>query len=389
MDAFWKSLVGRMADMDADQCRKLLLQVRTELVAEESVDAAIDAEIAELSAKLSAARFSDELKMINARLVALVAAHFKSRGSVSAVHEYSTACREQLLATALTLAVDSLSLEGLTVPAARYALLAFGNLGRREIRLSGAGPLVLVFEDGSSAGAEYSHRIALRLEAILIECSLSADTKANSGSRFWFGPVSRWLQEVGNGFAGADGSFATTFEMVADCRCLCGDKALAERALDTAGSLMHDKLGNDGFRQYAKSVANMPFALGIFGRLRTARTGKHRGEFSLEDLAITPLINAVRILAVHEGIIETATTARIWSLLKSGSLSVNLANRLLAAFHNFIRYQTELELQPDGNGKRFFNPDAFGDDARELFKDGLEDIGTLQRLVYQQIVEVV
>jgi signal-transduction protein with cAMP-binding, CBS, and nucleotidyltransferase domain len=177
--------------------------------------------------------------------------------------------------------------------------------------------------------------------------------------------------------------------MVADSRCLCGDDSFAALAIDKANDLLHEKLGSDNFRAYAKRVANMPVALGIFGRFRTARTGKHRGEFSLEDLAIMPLVAAVRILAVYEGITATATSARIWALLNSGGLSVTLADRLLTAFQNFSRYQIELEISGNSNGKRFFNPDAFGDDVKERLKEGLEDIGTLQRLVYQQIVEVV
>jgi signal-transduction protein with cAMP-binding, CBS, and nucleotidyltransferase domain len=392
MDAFWKSLGDRMAVMGGDQGLLLLQQVKAELVAEEGVDAAMCAEITELLDKLSAARFSDEIRTISARLVTLMAEHFKARSSVSAVHEFSTACREQLLATALSLAVDILKLEGLSAPAAPYALLSFGNLGRRELRMNGSGSLMLVFEDGSAGEGEYFQRVALRLEAILIDCNLLTAAKANGVGKLWHGSVSRWLDEVESGVTGTGeigrSRYSQTFEMVADSRCLCGDCALASLAIDKANALLHGNLNSDNFRYYAKRVANMPVALGLFGRFKTARTGKHRGELSLEDLAIAPLVAAVRILAVHEGITATATAARIWSLLNSGSLSVSLADRLLTAFQNFIRHQIELEISGDGSGKRYFDPDVLGDDARERLKEGLEDIGTLQRLVYQQIVEV-
>jgi len=393
MDAFWKSLGDRMAVMGGEQGLLLLQQVKAELVAEEGVDAAMCAEMTELLDKLSAARFGDEIRTISARLVALVAEHFRLRSSVSAVHEFSTACREQLLATALSLAVDILKLEGLSAPAARYALLSFGNLGRRELRMNGSGSLMLVYEDGPDGREEYFQRVALRLEAILIDCSLSAAAKSNGLGRLWNGPVSRWLTEVESGVDGGGeigiSRFGQTFEMVADSRCLSGDESLASLAIDKANALLHDRLNSDNFRHYAKRVANMTVALGLFGRFRTARTGKHRGEFSLEDLAISPLVAAVRILAVYEGIAATATTARIWALLNSGGLSVTLADRLLTAFQNFTRHQIELEIVADGNGKRFFNPEDFGDEVKERLKEGLEDVGTLQRLVYQQIVEVV
>lgn len=391
MDAFWKSLSGRMAVMEGEECLQLLQQVRGELVAEEAVDAAIFAEIETLLAMLPGARFSDEIKEISGRIVSLVAKHFKARSSVSAVHYYSTACREKLLGTGLTLAAELLKLEGVTAPTDCHALLACGDLGRSETRMRSAGPLLLITADSFSGGEENIHLLALKLEAILIECRLPFAAETNN-NRFWHGSVARWLKGVESGFAGENegrkSSFAQTFEMVADSRCLCGDDALAGLALARAGSLLQDKLQSEDFRRYAKSVANMPVALGMFGRFRTVRTGKHRGEFSLEDLAIAPLIAAVRILAVHQGITVTATAARIRSLLEAGILSVNLAERLLTVFQDFIRYQLELEISSNGNGKLFCNPEALHDEVRDRFKDGLEDIGTLQRLVYQQIVEV-
>ena len=65
------------------------------------------------------------------------------------------------------------------------------------------------------------------------------------------------------------------------------------------------------------------------------------------------------------------------------------ADRLLIAYHDFMKIFVELELAENrANDKVFFNPDSLDEPGRERFREGLEEITTLQRLVYQQLVEV-
>lgn len=79
-------------------------------------------------------------------------------------------------------------------------------------------------------------------------------------------------------------------------------------------------------------------ALGLFGRLQEDRTpGPHRGEINLKGAGILPLVGAVRVLALREGVARTSTPARIRSLYAKGVLSVDEYEYLTDAFQVVTR----------------------------------------------------
>jgi signal-transduction protein with cAMP-binding, CBS, and nucleotidyltransferase domain len=294
--------------------------------------------------------------------------------------------------------------EGHEPEGARWALLASDGLGRRETTRKGQNAIIFIHDDGAAVH-EYFHHLALQLMAILGECLMPLHLGLHRNHlAFWHGTLDDWrlqlLEETGAPPPGQpDGDpgggsvqaeqYARMIELMADLRPLCGDTGLAARVTEMADAILAWERQREPFRQFARRVATMPVALGIFGRFRTAMTGKHRGEFSLDEMATRPLVASVRLLALVAGIRETSTTERIKALLVTGNIGVALADRLLVALHDFGRCQVELEIAERVEGEDyFFNPDVLTDSARERFKAGLEDLTTLQRLVYQQMVEV-
>lgn len=403
LEELHRRLAQRMADMESHDYLALLSKVRDELLREENVDAWVNEEMAALRDRLAAARLVDDLKPLCAKLTELTTRHFQARSSVGSFQEFTCSFVETLLATAARLAEDLLRLEGHAQQNVSWCLLSSDSLGRREATRKGHNAILFIHGDAAAEQKEYLHHLALRLVAILRECAMPLHIGLQrNGHVFWHGSLSEWrefLQRSTDATAGQstgsasdhhqEESYARTIEIMADLRPLCGDTTLAGQITDTAEAFLNRERERDQFRHLARRVATMPVALGIFGRFRTARSGKHRGEFSLEEMATGPLVSSVRIMAILAGIRQTSTTERIKSLIASGSIGVTLADRLLVALHEFVRCQIELEMSEriDGEGY-FFNPGLLDDRARERLKTGLEDLTTLQRLLYQQITEV-
>jgi signal-transduction protein with cAMP-binding, CBS, and nucleotidyltransferase domain len=261
---------------------------------------------------------------------------------------------------------------------------------------------VFIHGGESTADRETYTLLALQVMVIVNECLPIHQGIYRGGNTFWHGSFDDWQQfladsviphpaqaETGHEGTAGDERYARAVTLAADLRPVCGNSDLAARTVAAGWTFLSTERGTERFRQLARTVATMPVALGIFGRFRTARTGRHRGEFCLDDMAIRPLVASVRLMAVASEIDETGTVERIRALLATGNLGVALADRLLLALHDFVRCRIDRELagEPDG-GDYFFNPDTLGDSERERFKTGLEDLTTLQRLVYQQLVEV-
>ena len=169
----------------------------------------------------------------------------------------------------------------------------------------------------------------------------------------------------------------------ADLRLVEGDSILCGEAMNLVRSLFD--FNRRGFDEVARSAAEMTTGLDFFGRLRVAKGGEHRGEFNLELFALGPLVENVRILAVRTGLPETATVERVKSLLGRGELGVELSQRLLRAYHDFVSQKLRLEIRRSGEGA-FLKPEELDESEIESLKEGVEEVVNLQRIVYQRFV---
>ncbi len=76
-------------------------------------------------------------------------------------------------------------------------------------------------------------------------------------------------------------------------------------------------------------------ALGLFGRLITDRhEGPNRGKLNLKLTGTLPLVDAVRTMALAEGVAETSTRARIDALAAKGVLDADEQDYLIGAYRH-------------------------------------------------------
>jgi len=402
IDRFLQSIHARITAMEGEEALRLLHDIWRNLDAEESaVDRSV-LEIEELLHRLASVSSSEELGVITARFHQLAAEQFRKRASVGTYHSHYSRFMELLISHATTSAADMLQKEGTEIRTNSWCVLVSGKLGRNEPSKMHLGRVILLADDSAEFSRELFNQLAYRTMAILELLLPPKEKKLGPGRhQLWAGTATNWRELVDTGLSGGKSStanivtpadadlFEETFRLVADLRPLCGSMPLAEAAIVSSRARVALELPGERFRQYVIKTTAMPVAIGIFGRFKTVKTGKHRGEFSLEELAIAPLVAATRVLAVSSGITGTSTVARIKGILAAGNLGVGHADRLLIAYHDFMKIFVELELAENrANDKVFFNPDSLDEPGRERFREGLEEITTLQRLVYQQLVEV-
>ncbi len=399
---FQKKVLARLSMEGTAESLDLLYTLRDELKQEASAGLSSSEEIGRLVSGLGAIRFSDEILGYAERFDRLLAEQFAARASVNRIHELSCAFNEKLVSTALIHSMDLLHQEGRFPPDVPTALMVSGEMGRREVILGERSSFFFIFQDSDPEEREYLDDLAIRLMAVLsVRFPSVSRSLFKGGNLFWSGSRSEWESFVSAPLRGADpgssmsGSesdellFSRMLETAADLRWICGDRELSESLLTHTGKLLAEVVSGDRFWHLAKTVAVMPLALSIFGRIKTERSGKHRGEFSLKELAIDPLVACARMLAVAQGVTGTATIARLKAVLAAGNLGVTLADRLLVAYQDFMRQFVRIELGTGSlDGNLFLNPDDLDEASRERLISGLEDISTLQRFVYQQLVEV-
>jgi signal-transduction protein with cAMP-binding, CBS, and nucleotidyltransferase domain len=402
IDRFHKSVRNRITVLEGSESLKLLHALKENLVAEASAVNRSVTDIENLMNRLEEAAGVDDIGFIAENFHQLAAEQFRNRASVRTFQAHYSRFFDLLIRLAVTSAADMLKNEGIFIDSDRFCLLVSGDLGRQETTRRFSGRIILLAEDFTAFSRENFNLLMYRMLAILETQLAQGEKKSRTGGKqHWSGSLTEWREFVISGLSGGknpvspdDGIgdavlFADMVELIADLRPLCGSLPLAEEALTDGRKRLAAELPGERFWPFARQTASMTVAIGIFGKFKTIRTGKYRGTFSLEEMAINPFIASIRILAISYGIADTSTISRIKGILATGNLGVTLADRLLIAYYDFMKELIEHELSdPVSNEKVYLDPDRFDESTSARFRSGLEDITTLQRLVYQHLVEV-
>lgn len=380
----------KMAYLLSGEDEELLLGFKMRLEEELAFEEDVSDRFADCMAELERVEYADQLPSLLERFNRTATDHFARRGSVVALHELCTACYDVVMRKALELAVAGMELDSKESPAVPYCFLAGGSAGRMEQTLGDGAEYFLVHEDSRGDHSAYFEEFAYRFIAILKLCGFSnAGKRPLSGAGVWHGAGDGWRSwarnQLHHGWEGLGARLAS----LADLRGICGDKTMIADLTRFARNVLTEEPQAETFAPAMRKLSSLPVALGMFGGFRVVRSGEHRGEFDLEKFGLTPLVINVRILAIRHGLAETGTVGRIKALLDGGYLGVELAERLLNAYHIVTRQKIIMEI---GHGAGmtegfFLNPEDLPAEEAHHLKIGLEAVVSLQRIVYQSFAE--
>ena len=407
----WRASAELVARLEAGLSRKwgrssareaesFLCGVIASLKDELCYESQLDQETASLDRLIAAARSAIDLQPLQARYREVVSAHFRRRNSVLALCGACNHLHDTMLARAAALAEERMLQLG-QGSAPIYALLVSGDRGRQEETLHSRNRYLLLHELDSPRFFLFSHQLsqALRDAGMLF-----------GDEAIWHGSLTEWRALLGGGTPHREEAglaslltpltpFAAPprqdtpsmpewkwrLEAMADLCFITGYEPLGADALSAAAGAIREQRNRDPFFQLARRVINLPLALGHFGRWRLQRDGEYRGELNLEELALAPLVMAVRVLAVHAGVQEGGTVRRIRELLNKGALDVELSERLLKAFQCFMQLRIESEIRSERSGA-FANPEDFSQELDARVRRSLDAVLNLQKIAYQRIV---
>jgi CBS domain-containing protein len=393
----------RWADSSAHDAESFLESYIDALREELAYEAQFLRESSALDEAIGAAGGIKELKPMRARYRDLISAHFRRRQSVLALCEACSRLHDGLLSRILLLVRERLQQTGhLEVPP--HAVLVSGDRGRQEETLHGENRYFLLLEKDAPSALPF----ARELSAALHQIGLLNETRT-----LWHGTPGEWRSLLEESFSRGDkdgqekplpplaplAPFAAPlkqgpqeipewewrFEALADLTLATGDAALGAEALSAAATTLQLERNGGPFLQLSRRVIALPLAIGHFGRWRLQRKGEHRGELNLEELALSPLTMAIRVLALHIGIHAEGTVERVKALLEKGALDVELAERLLKAYQCFMRLKILSEIRSEESGS-FCSPEEFDDAEESSFKAALEALSNLQKIAYQRMV---
>ncbi|HUL20890.1 MAG TPA: DUF294 nucleotidyltransferase-like domain-containing protein, partial [Thermodesulfobacteriota bacterium] len=258
------------------------------------------------------AKSIDEIVAIRKNIDLAMNVILEHGGMAGDICELITTLNDHLTRKIIVLAEEAMVREGYGRPPVPYAWLALGSEGRREQTLRTDQDNALVFADNSPEGEEevrsYFLNLSERVISGLERCGfprckggvMATNPKWCQPLHVWKGYFRHWIVDVDYP---AEEVLATF--VFFDCRPLYGQYELVTQTAGHISELLNE--GNSFAREMAKTAILHKTPLGFFKRLVVEKSGEHKNKLNLKLNGLTPLVDAIRTLALDQKVFETNT----------------------------------------------------------------------------------
>jgi len=278
-----------------------------------------------------------------------------------------------------------MSAEGWGEPPVAFAVIVMGSGGRGENYL-------FPDQDNGFVLADYADSDHGRIDAFFVELAerMCRDLDhvgfpycqgyCMATNPLWRKNLSQWIAQIDLWGHKRNLVAIRLSDIFFDFQPAWGDRALAAELRRKVTAMVR---ANSFFLQemYRES-ADHNVALGFFGHFITEKDkAEYKGQVNLKHTGTLPLVEAVRLLALREGVGETSTLGRIAALYEIGVLDANENEYLRSAFAQLTNILLRQQIKDFKAGDRvsyYVDPDALSKRARKVLVESLEPIDDLR-----------
>jgi signal-transduction protein with cAMP-binding, CBS, and nucleotidyltransferase domain len=269
---------------------------------------------------------------------------------------------------------------GIGEPPLPFSVIVMGSVGRGE-------SYVFPDQDFGMIVADYPDADHYRIDAWYTDLGARlADSMDAVGFPYckggvmahnplWRKTLSQWREQIDIWIRRRNDNFLRLADIFFDFRPVYGDLRLAAELRDhVTGSLK----GNHLFLKSMHGIDDHKVALGLFNRFITEKDDKaHLGELNLKFTGTLPLVEAVRILALREGVPETSTRARMAALHAAGVLGDGEYDYLSGAFSHITGLLLRQQIADYTAGRKVSNyvpPETLTQREKDMLVDSFKAI---------------
>ncbi|MGB5927791.1 MAG: DUF294 nucleotidyltransferase-like domain-containing protein [Cyclobacteriaceae bacterium] len=323
------------------------------------------------------------LPVLRDRTDELLRYYLQQEVSIANVSGVVSEINDALVRKALQHAEKMLEDDGMVPPGLSYCWLAFGSDGREERLLRTRQQNGLLYEDPpkgkEKTAAKYFFRLATEVNQVLKACGFGECKEGiMAGSKKWCQPLSGWEKCYGDWINKAEPKVVASIKAMLDYMPVHGDTTLAVKLTDSIFSLIGEK---EPFLNTlaANSLQDTP-PLGFFRNLLVERSGEHHDSFDIKMRAMTPLIDAARLLILQQKVTGVNNTLRRFEkLAELEPQHANLYREAAVAFEIMMLFRTQTGLkgsEPDNSPIQELNKIE-----RKTLRNAFQPIAELQSLI--------
>jgi CBS domain-containing protein len=279
--------------------------------------------------------------------------------------------------------------EGLGRPPVPYSWIALGSEGRREQTLRTDQDNAIVFADCPLEREEEIQRFFLDLAGRVISglercgfprCKggfMAVNPKWCQPFRVWKDYYRHWIVD----FDYPAEEILQTF-IFFDFRPIFGQYDFTIRITEFISECLQQR--KSFLRDMAETAVLHETPLGFFKRLVVEKSGEHRNQMNLKVNGLTPLVDAVRTLALDHRIFETNTLDRLSALAERDLFSQAEADDLRDAFNVIMLVRIHHHVRAinrRGEPDNYINPEELSIIQRTMLKEAFKAIDKMQRML--------
>lgn len=285
---------------------------------------------------------------------------------------------------AITKRCIELSIEKIGTPPAKFAWLNIGSQGRKEQLLLTDQDNALVFEDVTDERYDevkkYFLELAQNVTKKLNKIGYAyCPSEMMASNPLWSKSVTDWCTQFKGWIKtpGEKGILMCTIFF--DYDFVYGEESLVFQITET---IQKETENNDLFFAYlgADALKNPP-PLGFFRQFLVESDGEHKDNFDIKARALISLIDAARILALHQGIQNNPNTAfRFTKLAEKEPQNASIYEACCEAFLELLKFRTEEGLKNNSDG-RYLNLNELSKLDKVKLKNAFHPISDIQEIL--------
>ncbi|WAA10921.1 DUF294 nucleotidyltransferase-like domain-containing protein [Fervidibacillus albus] len=279
--------------------------------------------------------------------------------------------------------VFNLTMNRLGPPPCEFCWFITGSGGRKEQGYFVDQDHGIIFERSEKECETFFSHFGKQLsDALHIVGYPYCEGKVMSSNPLWCQSLSDWKKQLELWVNDASFSSIRYLLIFFDARCLKGEKRFA---LDLK-QFLFQKINKQPFllQRFAENTVYVKKATGPLGQMLVEEKGERKGMIHMKQVAYLPYVNAIRLLAMKEGILETSTIERIQKLNERMHFNSVLAHAE-DDFSTLLRYRLQYSSKLNYENSHYIRWDDLQEEEKRKLKTIIRSGRKLHQFAHRKL----
>lgn len=275
-----------------------------------------------------------------------------------------------------------------------FAFVIFGSEGRKEQTFKTVFDCAIVYEEPKisaqrSAMKEFSEGLLSNLSDFVKKCEFPMFDRNLFGDGIsLYGSIDAWEKVILSSLVSEENRKVLAAKKFLDLRAIYGDHHIA----DLLRERLFEKIRNDEryVTMLVESTMRNRSPLGFFKQFVVEIGGEHKDKLNLKEKGIIPIVDALRVLAITQKIMETPTLERLEILSKNGQVLSVPVEDVSSAFEFLMHLRIQAQIRKKEHHEEindFIEPEKLSLLEKKTLKEAFQIIPRLQSAIEEHFMK--